>query len=159
MSNYRVGQGFDVHKLVEGRRLVLGGVEIPYEKGALAHSDGDVLIHAIVDAILGVMAMRDIGFNFPDTSEETEGMDSTVILKKVLEWLKEKGFSLENLDATVIIDKPKLSPHIEAIRENLSRIIGIEKEDISIKATTSEGVMFTNEACAAIVNVLVKMNT
>jgi 2-C-methyl-D-erythritol 2,4-cyclodiphosphate synthase len=159
MSNYRVGQGFDVHKLVEGRRLVLGGVEIPYEKGALAHSDGDVLIHAIVDAILGVMAMRDIGFHFSDTSEETEGMDSTVILKKVLEWLKEKGFSLENLDATVIIDKPKLSPHIEAIRENLSRIIGIEKENISIKAKTSEGVMFTNEACAAIVNVLVKMNT
>jgi len=91
--------------------------------------------------------------------EETEGIDSTVILKKVLEWLKEKGFSLENLDATVIIDKPKLSPHIEAIRENLSRIIGIEKENISVKAKTAEGVMFTNEACAAIVNVLVKMNT
>jgi len=159
MSDYRVGQGFDVHKLTEGRKLVLGGVEIPHERGSLAHSDGDVLVHAIVDAILGAMAMRDIGFHFPDTSEETKDMSSTVMLKKVMEWVRAKGFSVENLDATEIIDKPKLSPYIESIKENLAEVIGIGKEKISIKAKTSEGVIFASEACAAIVSVLVKMNS
>lgn len=134
--------GYDVHKLVENRDLFLGGVKIEHSVGLLGHSDADVLIHAICDALLGAANMRDIGYHFPDTSDDTLDMDSKVILKKTMELLADKGYRLGNIDATVCAERPKINPHIPAMKECMAEIIGCEADCISIKATTSEKMGF-----------------
>jgi 2-C-methyl-D-erythritol 2,4-cyclodiphosphate synthase len=135
--------GYDVHRLVEGRDLWLGGIKLDYRLGLLGHSDADVLIHAICDAILGAANMRDIGYHFPDTSEETLNMDSKVILKRVIELIASKGYQVVNIDATVCAERPKLNPHIPAMQQCLSEVMNIALEQISIKATTTEHLGFT----------------
>ncbi len=139
----RIGSGYDVHKLVEGRKLILGGVDVPYEKGLLGHSDADVLAHAIADALLGAAALGDIGKLFPDNDPQYEGADSLVLLGRVCALLVEKGYSIGNIDATVIAQRPKLAPHIPQMRENLAKACGIASSQVSVKATTEEGLGFT----------------
>lgn len=139
----RIGFGYDVHKLVEGRDLWLGGVKIDYSKGLLGHSDADVLIHAICDALLGAANMRDIGYHFPDTSDETLDMDSKLILKEVVRLIGEKGYRFGNVDATICAERPKLNPHVPAMQQCLAEIIGTDIDNISIKATTTERLGFT----------------
>lgn len=139
----RIGSGYDVHKLVEGRKLILGGVDVPYEKGLLGHSDADVLAHAIADALLGAAALGDIGKLFPDNDPQYEGADSLVLLGRVCALLGEKGYSIGNIDATVIAQRPKLAPHIPQMRENLAKACGIALPQVSVKATTEEGLGFT----------------
>jgi 2-C-methyl-D-erythritol 2,4-cyclodiphosphate synthase len=135
--------GYDVHRLVEGRELWLGGIRLDHTMGLLGHSDADVLIHAICDALLGAANMRDIGFHFPDTAAETEGMDSKIILKKTMALLREKGYELGNIDATVCAEKPKLNPHIPQMQQCMAEVIGCEPDKISVKATTTEKLGFT----------------
>ena len=139
----RVGMGYDVHQLVERRDLWLGGIRIDHEKGLLGHSDADVLIHAICDALLGAANMRDIGYHFPDTSDETLNMDSKVILAKTIQLIATKGYHVVNIDATVCAERPKLNPHIPAMQECLAQVIGTDPDNISIKATTTERLGFT----------------
>lgn len=139
----RVGMGYDVHQLVEGRDLWMGGIKIEHTKGLLGHSDADVLIHAICDAILGAANMRDIGYHFPDTSAETEGMDSKVILKKTIELIATKGYHLVNIDATICAERPKMNPHIPEMQQVMAQVIGCDPDQISIKATTTEKLGFT----------------
>lgn len=139
----RVGHGYDVHKLVENRKLILGGVDIPYERGLLGHSDADVLVHAIMDSLLGAAALGDIGGHFPDTDPEYSGADSIELLKKVCELISGNGYSVSNIDATVIAQKPKLKPYIEAMRENIANAMKIAPDQVSIKATTEEKLGFT----------------
>lgn len=138
MKSIRVGQGVDIHQLVEGRKMILGGVHIPHEKGPLGHSDADVLIHAICDALLGAAALGDIGYHFPDTSSEFKDIDSGILLKQVCELLSSKGWKIGNIDSTLILERPKIKPHIPAMQERLSALMGIESDAISIKATTNE---------------------
>ena len=140
---FRIGMGYDVHKLVEGRKLILGGIEIPHTMGLLGHSDADVLIHAICDALLGAANMRDIGYHFPDTSAETLGMDSKVILRKVIDLIATKGYKVGNIDATVCAERPKLNPHVPAMKACLASVMGCDEDQISIKATTTEKLGFT----------------
>ena len=139
----RVGMGYDVHQLVEGRDLWMGGIELEHTMGLLGHSDADVLIHAICDAILGAANMRDIGYHFPDTSAETDGMDSKIILKKTIELIASKGYRLGNIDATICAEKPKMNPHIPEMQQCMARVIGCDPDQISIKATTTEKLGFT----------------
>ena len=139
----RIGQGYDVHRLVEGRRLIIGGVEIPYEKGLLGHSDADVLLHAVMDALLGAAALGDIGQHFPDSDERYKGISSIALLKKVGKILQENGYMIENIDSTVIAQRPKLLPYRPQMAENIAAALGIEKEQVSVKATTEEGLGFT----------------
>ena len=139
----RVGTGYDVHRLVEGRKLILGGVEIPYEKGLLGHSDADVLLHAIMDALLGAAAMGDIGLHFPDTAKEYEGADSLKLLSIVGGMLKREGYTISNIDATIIAQQPKMRPHIEQMRKNIAGALRIGVDYVSVKATTEEGLGFT----------------
>ena len=139
----RIGQGYDVHRLVEGRKLILGGVEIEYEKGLLGHSDADVLVHAVMDAILGAAALGDIGQLFPDTDPEYSGADSIMLLKEVVKRAAEAGYYVENIDATVIAQAPKLMPHIAEMRKNIAEAAGVDVGRISVKATTEEGLGFT----------------
>lgn len=139
----RIGQGYDVHRLVENRKLIIGGVDIPYEKGLLGHSDADVLLHAVSDALLGAAAMGDIGCLFPDNDEKYKGADSLVLLSEVVRAISEKGYSVVNVDATVIAQKPKMKPHIEKMRSNIASACGVSVEFISVKATTEEGLGFT----------------
>lgn len=139
----RIGHGYDVHRLVEGRRLVLGGVEIPFEKGLLGHSDADVLAHAIMDALLGAAALGDIGKLFPDNDPAYEGADSLRLLERVVEALKENGYTVGNVDATVLAQRPKLALHIPQMREKLAQAIGLDVGRVSVKATTEEGLGFT----------------
>lgn len=139
----RVGMGYDVHQLVEGRELWMGGIRLEHEKGLLGHSDADVLIHAICDAILGAANMRDIGYHFPDTSAETDGMDSKIILKKTIELIATKGYRLVNIDATICAERPKMNPHIPEMQQTMSHVIGCDTDQISIKATTTEKLGFT----------------
>ncbi len=139
----RIGHGYDVHKLVEGRDLILGGVKIPYEKGLLGHSDADVLLHAISDALLGAAALGDIGKLFPDTDMQYKGADSLVLMKAVYEAVKEKGFAAENIDATILCQRPKLRPYIDTMRENIASALGMDTDCVSVKATTEEGLGFT----------------
>ena len=142
MSEFRIGQGYDAHRLVESRSLPLGGVDIPSEKGLLGHSDADVLIHAIMDALLGAMALGDIGKHFPDTQKEYEGISSLELLSRVKHIMDEKGYILINLDSTVVLQKPKIAPYIEEMRENISIALSSDISQISIKATTEEGMGF-----------------
>lgn len=139
----RVGMGYDVHRIVEGRDLWLGGIKIDWDKGLLGHSDADVLTHAICDALLGAANMRDIGYHFPDTSADTLNMDSKVILRKTIALLAEKGYKVGNIDATVCAEQPKINPHVPAMRACLAKVIGCDEDQISIKATTTERLGFT----------------
>ena len=141
----RVGMGYDVHKLVENRKLILGGVEIPYEYGLLGHSDADVLVHAIMDALLGAAALRDIGRHFTDNDQAYEGADSIELLKKVGEMLEERMYLIENIDATVIAQKPKLLPYIDTMVKNVAEALHLEEDQVNIKATTEEGLGFTGK--------------
>ncbi len=139
----RIGQGYDVHRLVEGRKLILGGVEIPYEKGLLGHSDADVLVHAVMDALLGAAALGDIGQHFPDTDPKYEGISSIRLLRNVGELLEREGYVIENIDATIIAQRPKLAPYRPRMAENITRALKLEEGRVSVKATTEEGLGFT----------------
>jgi len=139
----RVGQGYDAHKFKDGNHIMLGGVKIPFDKGMAAHSDGDVLIHAICDALLGAAALGDIGMHFPDTDPDLKGIDSRILLRKVAELLAEKGYKIINIDATVVAQKPKISPHIPKMRKVLSADLKLTIDDINIKGTTTEKMGFT----------------
>ena len=139
----RIGQGYDVHRLVEGRKLIIGGVDIPYEKGLLGHSDADVLLHAVMDALMGAAALGDIGQHFPDSDERYKGISSIALLKEVGKILQENGYMIENIDSTVIAQRPKLLPYRPQMAENIAAALGIEKEQVSVKATTEEGLGFT----------------
>lgn len=139
----RVGMGYDVHKLTENRKLILGGVEIPYEKGLLGHSDADVLLHAIMDALLGAAALGDIGKHFPDTDEKYRGISSIKLLEHVAGLLDEHGFIVENVDATIIAQRPKMRSHIDTMRGNIAKALRVELDQINVKATTEEGLGFT----------------
>ena len=139
----RIGMGYDVHRLVENRDLIIGGVTIPYEKGLLGHSDADVLLHAIMDALLGAAALGDIGKHFPDSDPEYKGISSVLLLKKVGQMLLEKGFLIENIDATIIAQAPKMRPHIDSMRENIAAALEMDIDHVNVKATTEEGLGFT----------------
>ena len=139
----RIGHGYDVHKLTENRRLVLGGVEIPYEKGLLGHSDADVLLHAICDALLGAAALGDIGKHFPDNDNNFLNIDSRILLRRTVELLKQKGYKIGNIDATIIAQKPKMAAHIDKMRQNIADDCGINLDCVNVKATTEEGLGFT----------------
>lgn len=156
--NIRVGQGYDVHRLVEGRALFLGGIEIPHEKGLLGHSDADVLIHAICDALLGAAALRDIGYHFPDTSAQFKGIDSKILLQKTVDFLAEKGWHLVNVDATICAERPKINPHIPAMKACLAPLMKVDEDAVSIKATTTEKLSFVGreEGMAALAVVLIE---
>ena len=153
----RTGLGYDVHKLVEGRELWLGGIRLDYELGLLGHSDADVLIHAICDALLGAANMRDIGYHFPDTSADTLGVDSKVLLRKTVALIATKGYKVGNIDATVCAERPKLNPHVPAMKACLAQVIGTDEDCISIKATTTERLGFTGreEGMSAYATVLI----
>ncbi|MGM9733272.1 MAG: 2-C-methyl-D-erythritol 2,4-cyclodiphosphate synthase [Prevotella sp.] len=154
----RVGFGFDVHKLVEGRDLWMGGIKIEHSLGLLGHSDADVLIHAICDALLGAANMRDIGYHFPDTSADTLDIDSKILLKKTVDLIATKGYTVGNIDATICAERPKMNPHIPAMKSCLANIIGCDDDDVSIKATTTEKLGFTGreEGISAYATVLIQ---
>ncbi|WP_298072847.1 2-C-methyl-D-erythritol 2,4-cyclodiphosphate synthase [uncultured Bacteroides sp.] len=154
----RVGFGFDVHRLVEGRELWLGGIRLEHEMGLLGHSDADVLIHAICDALLGAANMRDIGYHFPDTAGEFKNIDSKVLLKKTVDLILTKGYKVSNIDATVCAERPKLKAHIPEMQQTLARVMGVDADDVSIKATTTEKLGFTGreEGISAYATVLVE---
>ena len=143
MSGFRIGHGYDVHKLVEGRRLILGGVDIPHTLGLLGHSDADVLVHAVMDALIGAMGLGDIGKHFPDNDNAYLNISSLKLLARVRELLSENGYTVSNIDATVIAQKPKLAPHINQLRENIAEILGISTSQVNVKATTEERLGFT----------------
>ncbi len=155
MNNLRIGQGYDVHAFCEGEYVTLGGVEIPYVQGLKAHSDGDVLLHAICDALLGALALGDIGKHFPDTDERWKGTDSRKLLQVVYDLVRDKGWELVNLDATIIAQSPKMSPHIFAMQSCIARVLDCTPDQIGLKATTTEGLGFTGRkegiACQAVV--------
>ena len=142
MKKIRIGNGYDVHKLVEGRDLVLGGVKIPSDLGCLAHSDGDVLIHALCDALLGALALGDIGLHFPDNDNSYKGIDSTLLLERCMQMVIQRGYSVSNVDTTIALQSPKLRPHIDSMRERLAEVMNIPVEDVSVKATTTERLGF-----------------
>lgn len=143
MQNFRIGHGYDVHRLVENRKLILGGVTIPYERGLLGHSDADVLTHAVMDAVLGAAALGDIGRHFPDTDEAYRGADSIVLAAHVRDLLAARGYRVNNIDATVIAQRPKLAPYIDTMRDNLARVFGVDPDAVNVKATTEEKLGFT----------------
>lgn len=142
MTDFRIGHGYDVHALADGLRLVLGGVEIPHSKGCVAHSDGDVAIHALCDALLGAAALGDIGLHFPDTSDKFHGIDSRRLLRRVAEMVREKGYQIGNVDCTIRMQRPKLRPYIDRMRETLAADLGIDPDRVSVKATTTERLGF-----------------
>ena len=158
MTKIRVGSGYDVHRLVEDRELWLGGIRLEYDKGLLGHSDADVLIHAICDALLGAANMRDIGYHFPDTAGEFENIDSKILLKKTVQLIATKGYRVGNIDATVCAERPKLNPHIPQMKQTLAAVMGVEEDDVSIKATTTEKLGFTGrqEGISAYATVLIE---
>ena len=158
MAKIRVGFGYDVHRLVEDRELWLGGMRLEYEKGLLGHSDADVLIHAICDALLGAANMRDIGYHFPDTAGEFENIDSKILLKKMVQLIATKGYTVGNVDATVCAERPKLNPHIPLMKQTLASVMGVDEDDVSIKATTTEKLGFVGreEGIAAYAVVLIE---
>lgn len=145
MCNFRIGHGYDVHRLVPERPLILGGVTVPYEKGLLGHSDADVLLHAICDALLGALSLGDIGKHFPDSNEQFRGIDSSILLTKTADLVREKGWQIGNIDATIIAQAPRLSPYIEEMRKNIAVVLNLPTDTISVKATTEEHLGFTGE--------------
>lgn len=152
---YKIGNGYDLHRLVEGRKLILGGIEIDYEKGLLGHSDADVLIHSMMDAMLGALALGDIGQHFPDTDEKYKGISSVLLLEKVNALINSKGWKISNIDNIILAERPKMKKHIPAMRQNLSKILKIPQECISIKATTMEGLGHIGEGLAIAVQSVV----
>ncbi|HNB10457.1 MAG TPA: 2-C-methyl-D-erythritol 2,4-cyclodiphosphate synthase [bacterium] len=138
----RIGQGYDVHRLAEGRKMILGGVEIPADKGPLGHSDADVLLHAICDALLGAIGLGDIGKHFPDTDQAYKNISSLILLEKVYALITERNYRVGNVDATLVLQKPKIAPHVPAMKKNIAAVLHVEEERVSIKATTSEGLGF-----------------
>lgn len=142
---FRVGNGYDVHRLVIGRKLILGGVEIPFDKGLLGHSDADVLVHAIMDALLGACGERDIGVHFPDNDDSYKGISSILLLEKVMEIVRKKGYEIGNIDSTVIAQSPRLSPYIDEMKRNVAHALKVEESQISVKATTTEGMGFSGK--------------
>lgn len=142
MNDIRIGHGYDVHTLADGLRLVLGGVEIEHTKGCVAHSDGDVVIHAICDALLGALALGDIGKLFPDTSAEFKGIDSKILLRRVCDVIEERGYQISNIDCTIAMQRPKLRPHIDTMRQTLAQVMGLDVDRVSVKATTTERLGF-----------------
>jgi len=154
---FRVGLGYDIHKLVENRSLIIGGVNIPHEKGLLGHSDADVLIHAIIDAMLGALALSDIGTHFPDTDEKYKGISSIELLKHVYALISEKGYAINNIDSNIIIQEPKMKPYIPQMVENLSKALNISKDEISVKAKTNENMDSVGEKEAVIANAVVML--
>ena len=142
MQDIRIGHGYDVHALADGLRLVLGGVEIEHSKGCVAHSDGDVAIHAICDALLGALALGDIGKLFPDTSMEFKGIDSKILLRRVCDVVEQKGYKISNIDCTIAMQRPKLRPHIDTMRQTLAQVMGLDVDRVSVKATTTERLGF-----------------
>ncbi len=157
----RIGMGYDVHRLVPGRKLVLGGVTIPFEKGLLGHSDADVLLHAVCDALLGAAGLGDIGVHFPDTEPEFKDISSSILLSKTIEMIREKGYVVENIDSTIFAETPMLSPYRDAMTKQISRIIGIEPEWVNIKATTTEGlgIIGEGEGIAAMCAALIRLDS
>lgn len=145
MKDFRIGHGYDVHALGEGRRLVLGGVEIPHERGCIAHSDGDVAIHAVCDALLGAVALGDIGLHFPDTSAEFENMNSRILLSRTAAKVREKGYEIGNIDCTIAMQRPKLRPYIDMMRRALAEAMSVAVDRVSVKATTTERLGFEGE--------------
>jgi 2-C-methyl-D-erythritol 2,4-cyclodiphosphate synthase len=154
---FRIGFGYDVHQLVENRKLVLGGIEIPFHKGTLGHSDGDALIHAICDALLGALALGDIGQHFPDTSSEFKDIDSKILLNRTISLIREKGWEISNIDSTICLEKPKLRDYIPFMQSTLAGVLGISEGQVSVKATTTEkmGFVGTGEGVAAYATVLI----
>lgn len=155
----RIGHGYDVHRLVADRKLIMGGVDIPWEKGLLGHSDADVLLHAIADALLGALAMGDIGKHFPDNDPAFKGADSMKLLEHVVGLVRARGYQVGNLDATIIAQQPKMAPHIQAMRENIARACGVEADRINVKATTEEGLGFTGSGEGISAHAVVLMET
>lgn len=155
---YRIGQGIDFHKLVEGRELWLGGILIPHSKGALGHSDADVLLHAICDAMLGALGLGDIGQHFPDTDATYKNIDSKILLKRTYELIQGKSYQLVNIDSTILLQAPKIRPHVSRMQETIAAIVGLQPEDVSVKATTTEHLSFIGreEGIVATANVLLK---
>ena len=145
MTDFRIGHGYDVHRFAEDRKLIIGGVEIKYEKGLLGHSDADVLLHAISDALLGAAGLGDIGKHFPDTDPKYKGIDSRLLLRHTVALLKDNGYSVSNIDCTVVAQKPKLAPHIENMKQNIATDLEVDTERVNVKATTEEGLGFTGE--------------
>lgn len=145
MTDIRIGHGYDVHRLADGRKLILGGVEIPCEKGLLGHSDADVLLHAIMDALLGALALGDIGWHFPDSDPQYDGADSALLAKRVAGMIAGRGYRVSDIDATILAQAPRLAPYIPAMRERIAGIFGISAGRVSVKATTEEGLGFTGE--------------
>ena len=158
MNALRIGHGYDVHRLVEGRKLILGGVEIPHDRGLLGHSDADVLLHAVMDAVLGALALGDIGKHFPDTSEELRGVSSMKLAQLVHEKMAAHGARIGNIDATLVLEKPKIAPYINIMKENIASVFGYAKECVNVKATTEEGLGFSGRmegvSATAVVTVL-----
>lgn len=154
---YRIGLGYDIHKLTEGRDLIIGGVKITHEKGLLGHSDADVLIHAIIDALLGALNLQDIGTLFPDTDPKYKGADSTVLLKNVIELVSQKGYKIGNIDSNIIAQAPKMMPHIPAIKQKLAEVMNIDVEQISVKAKTKEKLDAVGEKLAIETNAIVML--
>lgn len=154
---FRIGHGYDVHRLVADRKLILGGVGIPYEKGLLGHSDADVLAHAVMDAMLGALALGDIGHLFPDTDEKFKGADSMMLMREVCRIVRENGYTVGNIDATVIAQSPKLAPYITSMRENIAKICECDVSQISVKATTEEKLGFTGEKLGIAVHAVALM--
>ncbi len=152
---YRIGTGYDIHKLIEGRDLIIGGVKITHEKGLLGHSDADVLIHALIDAMLGALALDDIGTLFPDTDANYKNIDSTILLKKVFELVKEKGYSIVNIDSNIIAQEPKMMPYIPKMKTALAKILEIEPQNISIKAKTKENLDAVGQKLAIEANAVI----
>ena len=145
MCNFRIGHGYDVHQLVPDRSLILGGVTIPFEKGLLGHSDADVLLHAICDSLLGALALGDIGKQFPDNDVQYKNIDSRILLSRTADLIREKGWQIGNIDATIVAQSPRLSPHIQKMRENIAQTLGLSSDEVSVKATTEEHLGFTGE--------------
>lgn len=145
MNNLRIGYGYDIHRLEEGYPLILGGVTIPFEKGLVGHSDADVLLHAITDALLGASALGDIGNHFPDSDDKYENIDSRILLRNVIELIAQEGYKIVNIDATVVAEQPKLAPYISKMREQIAEDLEVGKDQVSVKATTSEGLGFEGE--------------
>jgi 2-C-methyl-D-erythritol 2,4-cyclodiphosphate synthase len=155
----RIGQGFDVHRFAAGRKLVLGGVDIPAEKGLLGHSDADVLVHAIADALLGAAALGDIGHHFPDTDERYKGISSLVLLEHVATLLAEKMYSIGNVDATLVMERPKIAPYVSAMRANIASALRIDPDQVSVKATTNEGLGFIGSGDGAVAHAVAMIST
>lgn len=155
----RIGFGFDVHQLTAGRKLILGGVVIPFEKGLLGHSDADVLLHAICDALLGAAALGDIGKHFPDTDPLYKGISSITLLKHVIELLKQHGYEIGNIDVTVVLERPKIAPYVDSMKKNISVSLGIRENQISIKATTNEGMGFIGVGEGAVAYAVATINS